>query len=58
MGSFADVFEHCALEDYAVFEALGDEPGEIYGCVDADGGEACGGVEALRDAVLGEHVEL
>ena len=34
------------MEGYAVFEALGEDPGEVDGGVDADGGEGCGGGEA------------
>lgn len=31
------------MEGYTVFEALREEPGEIDGGVDADGGKCCGG---------------
>ena len=57
VGGFGDMFEDSALKVDAGFEALGEDVGEVDGCVDADGGEGGGVVEALGFG-FGEEVEL
>ena len=53
-----DVRECCALECDSLFETLGEEPGEVDGCVDADCCKGCGACDAFWKFVLGEGAIL
>lgn len=53
-----DVLEDGPLEDDAVLPALADQPGQVHGRVDADGGEAVCVVDAGGQFVFGEFTEL
>ena len=53
-----DVGEFGAGEDDAGGEAAGFQPGEVEGCVNADGGEGCAGAVALWEFIWAEGAEL
>lgn len=46
-GCVGDVLEDCTLEHDAILAALGDQPGEVDGCVDADGGPVGSVVDSI-----------
>lgn len=41
---FGDVCDNAAFDCYIVFETSAQQPGEVNGCVDADGLEGCAGI--------------
>lgn len=57
-GCLGDVRDDSAADYGAVGETLGEEPGEVDGCVDADGGEGGAAVAVARDFGFGEDAEL
>jgi hypothetical protein len=52
------VLENSAFENNPIFEALRDEPGEIYGCVDTDGGEGCRRINSRAKGFARKCAEL
>jgi hypothetical protein len=47
-----DVLENSAFENNPILEALRDEPGEIYGCVDTDRGEDCRRIDSRAKGLV------
>lgn len=58
MGGVGNVGENVAAEGGAVGEELGDEVGEVDGCVYADGGEGCSTVHSCWEGRWGKGFEL
>lgn len=55
---FRDVLHDAPTDLCAILAALPDEPGQVERCVDADGREGGGRVDAVGELVLGDKMEL
>lgn len=53
-----DVLHDASAYNCTVLEALGDEPGEVDGGVDADGCEVCAAIHAWGELVFGKNAEV
>lgn len=56
--SISDVLEDRSFEYRAILHTLANEPGQVDGCVDADGGKLLGIVNTRPELVLWNSFEL